>query len=208
MMVGQVLEMLCPEQSKAMVYKDCHDPCMISNFDMNWSAHKTAVWALCMRCTWECTPSGFAHLQQYDSVQVHCSSLCYCCMPQMLWTFARFGYQDETLMDMMHDIAVKLQANCDSKTLAEVVYAMAQLGWADIRLHNLIADYAMDNVQVQDMQGCMACSGNSAYQSNETVSTCQSTSCHSVAWFVHLWPSVLPSTSFATTCAPPTPAGL
>lgn len=67
----------------------------------------------------------------------------------MLWTFGRFGYQDETLMDMMHDIAVKLQANCDSKSLAEVVFAMAQLGWADMRLHNLVAEYAMDNLQVR-----------------------------------------------------------
>jgi hypothetical protein len=67
---------------------------------------------------------------------------------QMLWTFARFGYQDETLMDMMHDIALKLQANCNSTSLAEVVYAMAQLGWADSRLHSLVADYAMDNIQV------------------------------------------------------------
>lgn len=75
----------------------------------------------------------------------------------MLWTFARFGYQDETLMDMMHDIAVKLQANCDSKTLAEVIYAMAQLGWADIRLHNLVADYAMDNVQVQGVLNGVSC---------------------------------------------------
>jgi hypothetical protein len=53
-------------------------------------------------------------------------------------------------MDMMHDIALKLQANCNSKTLAEVVYAMAQLGWADTRLHNLVAEYAMDNIQVCD----------------------------------------------------------
>lgn len=52
-------------------------------------------------------------------------------------------------MDMMHDIAVKLQANCDSKSLAEVVFAMAQLGWADMRLHNLVAEYAMDNLQVR-----------------------------------------------------------
>jgi hypothetical protein len=67
----------------------------------------------------------------------------------MLWTFARFGYQDETLMDMMHDIALKLQANCNSTSLAEVVYAMAQLGWADSRLHSLVAEYAMDNIQVR-----------------------------------------------------------
>lgn len=73
---------------------------------------------------------------------------------QMLWTFGRFGYQDETLMDMMHDIAVKLQANCNSKSLAEVVYAMAQMGWADVRLHNLVADYAMDNIQVQITVTC------------------------------------------------------
>ena len=66
----------------------------------------------------------------------------------MLWTFGRFGYQDETLMDMMHDIALKLQADCNSKALADVVYAMAQMGWADQRLHVLVADYAMDNIQV------------------------------------------------------------
>jgi hypothetical protein len=66
----------------------------------------------------------------------------------MLWTFGRFGYQDETLMDMMHDIAMKLQADCNSKALADVVYAMAQMGWADARLHTLVADYAMDNIQV------------------------------------------------------------
>lgn len=70
-----------------------------------------------------------------------------CCV-QMLWTFGRFGFQDETLMDMMHDIALKLQANCNSKALADVLYAMAQMGWADARLHNLVADYAMDNIQV------------------------------------------------------------
>jgi hypothetical protein len=76
----------------------------------------------------------------------------------MLWTFARFGYQDETLMDMMHDIALKLQANCNSTSLAEVVYAMAQLGWADSRLHSLVADYAMDNIQVGMAVG--SCSGS------------------------------------------------
>ena len=70
------------------------------------------------------------------------------CNQQMLWTFGRFGYQDETLMDMMHDIALKLQADCNSKALADVVYAMAQMGWADQRLHVLVADYAMDNIQV------------------------------------------------------------
>jgi hypothetical protein len=67
---------------------------------------------------------------------------------QMLWTFGRFGYQDQFLMDMMHEIATKLQADCNSKALADVVYAMAQLGWADARLHTLVADYAMDNIQV------------------------------------------------------------
>lgn len=51
-------------------------------------------------------------------------------------------------MDLMHDIAMKLQANCNSKSLAEVVYAMAQMGWADMRLHTLVAEYAMDNLQV------------------------------------------------------------
>lgn len=58
-------------------------------------------------------------------------------------------------MDMMHDIALKLQANCNSKSLAEVVYAMAQLGWADSRLHSLVAEYAMDNIQVGGA-GCPA----------------------------------------------------
>lgn len=56
-------------------------------------------------------------------------------------------------MDMMHDIALKLQANCNSKSLAEVVYAMAQLGWADIRLHNLVAEYTKDNLQVRGAAG-------------------------------------------------------
>lgn len=66
----------------------------------------------------------------------------------MLWTFGRFGYQDQFLMDMMHEIALKLQADCNSKALADVVFAMAQLGWADGRLHTLVAEYAMDNIQV------------------------------------------------------------
>eukprot|EP00882_Tetradesmus_deserticola_P018916 GHRQ01020330.1.p2 GENE.GHRQ01020330.1~~GHRQ01020330.1.p2 ORF type:complete len:141 (-),score=50.49 GHRQ01020330.1:71-493(-) len=68
---------------------------------------------------------------------------------QMLWAFARFGYQDEALLELMHDIALKLQAHCNSKSLADVVYAVAQLGWADSRLHSLVAEYAMDNIQVR-----------------------------------------------------------
>jgi hypothetical protein len=72
---------------------------------------------------------------------------------QMLWTFGRFGYQDQFLMDMMHEIATKLQADCNSKALADVVYAMAQLGWADARLHTLVAEYAMDNIQVSKPSG-------------------------------------------------------
>jgi hypothetical protein len=67
----------------------------------------------------------------------------------MLWTFGRFGYQDDLLRDMMHDIALKLQADCNSKALADVVYAMSQMGWADGRLHTLVAEYAMDNIQVR-----------------------------------------------------------
>lgn len=74
---------------------------------------------------------------------------------QMLWTFGRFGFQDETLMDMMHDIALKLQADCNSKALADVVFCMAQMGWADARLHSLIAEYAMDNIQVRACWGCV-----------------------------------------------------
>lgn len=73
---------------------------------------------------------------------------CGCCLLQMLWTFGRFGYQDDMLRDMMHDIALKLQADCNSKALADVVYAMSQMGWADARLHTLVAEYAMDNIQV------------------------------------------------------------
>eukprot|EP00882_Tetradesmus_deserticola_P001992 GHRQ01002137.1.p1 GENE.GHRQ01002137.1~~GHRQ01002137.1.p1 ORF type:complete len:312 (+),score=114.65 GHRQ01002137.1:122-1057(+) len=70
-------------------------------------------------------------------------------MAKMLWAFARFGYQDEALLELMHDIALKLQAHCNSKSLADVVYAVAQLGWADSRLHSLVAEYAMDNIQVR-----------------------------------------------------------
>lgn len=66
----------------------------------------------------------------------------------MLWTFGQFGYQDQFLMDMMHEIAQKLQADCNSKALADVMYAMARMGWADPRLHTLVAEYAMDNIQV------------------------------------------------------------
>lgn len=77
---------------------------------------------------------------------------------QMLWTFGRFGYQDQFLMDMMHEIALKLQADCNGKALADVVYAMAQLGWADARLHTLVAEYAMDNIQVGG-GGCLGAGG-------------------------------------------------
>lgn len=78
------------------------------------------------------------------------SKLCVrCCADvQMLWTFGQFGYQDQFLMDMMHEIAQKLQADCNSKALADVMYAMARMGWADPRLHTLVAEYAMDNIQV------------------------------------------------------------
>jgi hypothetical protein len=76
----------------------------------------------------------------------------------MLWTFGQFGYQDQFLMDMMHEIAQKLQADCNSKALADVMYAMARMGWADPRLHTLVAEYAMDNIQVCGF-GCITRSG-------------------------------------------------
>jgi hypothetical protein len=82
-----------------------------------------------------------------------------CVLVQMLWTFGRFGYQDQFLMDMMHEIATKLQADCNSKALADVVYAMAQLGWADARLHTLVAEYAMDNIQVSTRHAADALPG-------------------------------------------------
>lgn len=65
-------------------------------------------------------------------------------------------------MDMMHEIALKLQADCNSKALADVVYAMAQLGWADPRLHTLVAEYAMDNIQVGGwgVGGLLGCRGH------------------------------------------------
>jgi hypothetical protein len=77
----------------------------------------------------------------------------------MLWTFGRFGYQDAMLMDLMHEIALKLQADCNSKALADVVYAMSQMGWADARLHSLVADYAIDNIAVRGLDVRVCCKG-------------------------------------------------
>ena len=67
---------------------------------------------------------------------------------QMLWLFGRAGYRDDVLMDMMHDVALKLSDKMDSTSLAEVVFAEAQMGWADNRVQALVADYALDNIQV------------------------------------------------------------
>jgi hypothetical protein len=33
--------------------------------------------------------------------------------PQMLWSFGRVGFQDEALMDVMHNVAEKLANSCD-----------------------------------------------------------------------------------------------
>jgi hypothetical protein len=123
----------------------------------------------------------------------------------MLWSFGRVGFQDETLMDVMHDVAEKLANSCDrwtgrgaagvgvgvesrrlwaveragaarcwrlplqppsshvqhhptplppppahSTSLADVVYAEAQMGWADQRLAELVADYATANIETFD----------------------------------------------------------
>jgi hypothetical protein len=68
---------------------------------------------------------------------------------QLLWLFGRAGYQDAALMDLMHSIALKLQGAMDTESIAEVMFAEAQLGWADPRLQALVADYALDNMAVR-----------------------------------------------------------
>lgn len=52
-------------------------------------------------------------------------------------------------MDLMHSIALKLQGAMDTESIAEVMFAEAQLGWADPRLQALVADYALDNMAVR-----------------------------------------------------------
>jgi hypothetical protein len=65
----------------------------------------------------------------------------------MLWSFGRCGYQDAALLDVMHAVADKLAATrFDSATLADVVAAEAQLGWADQRLADLVSNFAQSRI--------------------------------------------------------------